>query len=202
MRDISDINKQTLPSGKRLLLSTLIALVVAAVVLVIAVLPAEYGLDPSGLGKRMGLTQLHQPNNTPTPLSNNTPTTQPAQSIVEPSAAILQKRPEKWRSDSINLTLLPKQGTEVKAHMEQGEKLLFQWKISGGTVSFDMHGNVINAAEDDFTSYLLGKGETQSAGTFTAPFTGLHGWYWENETDNPIKITLETEGYYLGLVTQ
>lgn len=189
MRDISDMNRQALPSGKQLLLSILIALVVAAVVLITAVLPAEYGIDPSGLGKRTGLTQLHQADNTPDKTTDKV------------ADKVLQKRPEKWLSDSIKLTLPPKQGMEVKAHMAQGEQMLFHWEVSDGTVSFDMHGNVINAAENDFTSYWLSKGETQSAGTFTAPFSGLHGWYWENETDLPITLKLTTEGYYQGLVT-
>ena len=223
MRDISDMNRQALPSGKQLLLSMLIALVVAVVVLITAVLPAEYGIDPSGLGKRIGLIQLYQADNTinkataPT-AQNSTESGQilgdsinnssdqtldepPSKTTDKVADKVLQKRPTKWLSDNIKLTLLPKQGMEVKAHIEQGNKMLFHWEVSEGTVSFDMHGNVINAAENDFTSYWLSKGETQSAGTFTAPFSGLHGWYWENETDLPITIKLTTEGYYQGLVT-
>lgn len=220
MRDISDMNRQALPSGKQLLLSMLIALVVAAVVLITAVLPAEYGIDPSGLGKRMGLTQLHQADNTinKATAQNSAKSGQVLVGSINKSSGqaldeslsqtanevmdkVLQKRPAKWLSDNIKLTLLPKQGMEVKAHIEQGNKMLFHWEVSEGTVSFDMHGNVINAAENDFTSYWLSKGETQSAGTFTAPFSGLHGWYWENETNLPITIKLTTEGYYQGLVT-
>jgi len=220
MRDISDKNRQALPSGKQLLLSMLIALVVAAIVLITAVLPAEYGIDPSGLGKRIGLIQLHQADNTinKATAQNSAKSRQvlgdsinkssgqaldepPSKTTDEVADKVLQKRPTKWLSDNIKLTLLPKQGMEVKAHIEQGNKMLFHWEVSEGTVSFDMHGNVINAAENDFTSYWLSKGETQSAGTFTAPFSGLHGWYWENETDLPITIKLTTEGYYQGLVT-
>ena len=78
--------------------------------------------------------------------------------------------------------------------------MLFQWAASSGTVSFDMHGNAVDAAEDDFTSFWLGKGESQAAGTFEAPFSGLHGWYWENESDQAITITLELEGYYKDIV--
>jgi hypothetical protein len=190
MRNISTVTGEA-PSSKRLLLSTVSTLAVAALVLVLAVLPAEYGVDLTGLGQRMGLTALHQPTD-----SKSTANLE----VVAP-VTTLQKKAEKWRSDSVNLTLPAKQGLEVKAQMEAGETLLFQWEASGGTVSFDMHGNVINAAEDDFTSYWLGKEETQAAGTFTAPFSGLHGWYWENETNQTVNITLTTEGYYQGLVS-
>lgn len=46
------------PSVGRLLRSTAIALVVAAFILATVVLPAEYGVDPTGLGRVLGLTQM------------------------------------------------------------------------------------------------------------------------------------------------
>ena len=42
----------------KIAIATLIAIVVAGVVLVVAVLPAEYGIDPLGTGKRLRLTDL------------------------------------------------------------------------------------------------------------------------------------------------
>lgn len=47
-----------LPTTPQLLRSTLIALVTAAVLLVTVVLPAEYAVDPTGVGKMLGLTQM------------------------------------------------------------------------------------------------------------------------------------------------
>src|SRR3954471_19202969 len=47
------------PSRKRLLTSVLAAIVGAAVILVAFVLPAEFGIDPTGLGKALGLTAIH-----------------------------------------------------------------------------------------------------------------------------------------------
>lgn len=43
---------------RQLLAGTLVAVSVAAVVLVVAVLPAEYGIDPTGLGAATGLARL------------------------------------------------------------------------------------------------------------------------------------------------
>jgi hypothetical protein len=48
------------PSPAMLRRVTMAAVLVAAFVLVAAVLPAEYGVDPTGLGKRLGLTQMGQ----------------------------------------------------------------------------------------------------------------------------------------------
>ncbi len=30
----------------------------------------------------------------------------------------------------------------------------------------------------------------------TAPFTGIHGWYWENAGKGDLTITLTTSGFY------
>lgn len=46
------------PSRGALLKSTLLALCVAGVLLVTCVLPAEYGVDPTGAGRVLGLTQM------------------------------------------------------------------------------------------------------------------------------------------------
>lgn len=46
------------PSAGALRRATVTALVVAVVVVLTAVLPAEYGIDPTGVGRRIGLTQM------------------------------------------------------------------------------------------------------------------------------------------------
>lgn len=48
----------TPPSARALARSTLLAAVVAALLLVTTVLPAEYGIDPTGIGRVLGLTQM------------------------------------------------------------------------------------------------------------------------------------------------
>lgn len=47
-----------LPSTAKLLRSTLLAAVIASVLLVTVVLPAEYAIDPTGAGRVLGLTQM------------------------------------------------------------------------------------------------------------------------------------------------
>ena len=47
-----------LPSSRSLMRSTLIALGIAVLLLTTVVLPAEYGIDPTGAGRVLGLTQM------------------------------------------------------------------------------------------------------------------------------------------------
>ena len=47
------------PSSGTLIKATVISIVAAAVILVLVVLPAEYGIDPTGIGGATGLMQLN-----------------------------------------------------------------------------------------------------------------------------------------------
>ena len=47
-----------LPSPARLLWSTFVAFVVAILLLVTIILPSEYAIDPTGIGRMLGLTQM------------------------------------------------------------------------------------------------------------------------------------------------
>src|SRR5688572_24905709 len=49
------------PTRKQLVTSVSAAIVGALVVLSIIVLPAEYSIDPTGIGKALGLTAIHAP---------------------------------------------------------------------------------------------------------------------------------------------
>lgn len=50
--------REELPSTSQLIRSTVIAAAVATVLLITTVLPAEFGIDPTGVGKLLGLKQM------------------------------------------------------------------------------------------------------------------------------------------------
>ena len=51
-------SRSELPTSGQLLRSTIIAIISAAVILVTIVLPSEYAIDPTGIGAKLGLTQM------------------------------------------------------------------------------------------------------------------------------------------------
>lgn len=193
MHDISDLSRDGLPSGKSLVKATAIAAAAAGVLLVTAILPAEYGIDPTGIGRSMGLTVLSAAD-AAEPEGNT------SASAESPGAAFgpVWKSDTGYRSDKLALTLMPRQGAEIKAVMKAGENFVFHWEVEGGAVSFDMHGEPPNAG-DEFTSFWLGRGETTASGSFEAPFDGTHGWYWRNNGTEPVTVHLTTAGYYAEL---
>ena len=166
----------------------------AALVFTLFVLPAETGIDPTGVGTALGLTVMAnaaEPEAEAAAASSIAPA---AGSIAQSQASIAKATP--MRSDEMTVVLAPHRGTEVKAHMKKGDSLIFRWEATGGPVKLDMHGEPPNPAEDEFTSYWQEKEIQQAQGSFTAPFDGTHGWYWRNNGETPVTVTVRTSGFY------
>tara|TARA_R110000868_G_scaffold1211_2_gene9374 strand:- start:103182 stop:103517 length:336 start_codon:yes stop_codon:yes gene_type:complete len=58
MYNTNSPSQNDLPSTGRLIKSTIIAAIVALALLVTVVMPAEYGIDPTGIGQTIGLTDM------------------------------------------------------------------------------------------------------------------------------------------------
>jgi hypothetical protein len=154
------------------------AVILAAIILITAVLPAEYGIDPTGLGKAMGLTVLAEPAEKPDTLM--------AGSCDEGAS---------FQEDSVELVVPAHSGIEFKFHIEKGNSLEYSWKTDGASVYFDFHGE----PQGDTTGYFKSYKETiadSDKGSKSVPFTGSHGWYWKNESESAVKVYLETKGKY------
>ncbi|HQS95921.1 MAG: hypothetical protein B7Y31_02655 [Novosphingobium sp. 16-62-11] len=172
------------------------ALLAAGAIVVLFVMPAEYGIDPTGVGQMTGIVGMAAGSET-----EATPAEAPAAgpvAIAVPTKASIIREGE-MRSDEMTLTLEPHSGQEVKAHMPVGGSYVFEWSTKGGPVKVDMHGEKANAAEGEFTSYWEEKALTGGKGNFTAPFEGTHGWYFRNKGETPVTVTVKTTGFYKDL---
>ncbi len=198
MNDITHLDRDALPTTRSLLKATAIAAAVAALVLLMAVLPAEYGIDPTGIGARLGLKSLSVTPSAPAPAPEpQAAVSPPASPLPGPSAlSTVWKSPSPYRSDELSLTLRPDEGAEIKALMRKGERLVFSWTAAGGAVNFDMHGEMPDAKKDEFTSYWKGRAASDGHGAFEAPFDGSHGWYWRNRGKDAVTVKVKTSGFY------
>jgi hypothetical protein len=201
------LNDAIVAPKRDLLRGTIIAAVVAAVVLTVAVLPAEYGIDPTGAGAAMGLTKLHTPV-AALPQKAGAPVSAPAAappaggSTVsapgEQRARTISSKPTvDYRADEMEITLAAGKGVEVKTHLAKGATLIYTWKTKNAEkVNHDFHGEPVNAKENEFESFILEDQVSESKGTLIAPFTGVHGWYWKNKTGAPVTVVLKASGFY------
>jgi hypothetical protein len=200
-----------LPTSKQLLHSTIIAVLSAAAILVTIVLPAEYAIDPTGIGRRLGLAEMGEiktqlaeeaerdrsadeqggnPAVMPTPDQRSSLAGRIFAELVIGSAAA-QTAPAA-RSDEMTITLKPGEGTEVKLMMNQGARVNFNWTVTGGVVNFDLHGD----GGGQQTSYEKGRGVPGAEGVLEAAFDGNHGWFWRNRGRADVTLTLRTNGDY------
>lgn len=194
------------PSSGSLLRSTLIAVLVAAVLLVTCVLPAEYGKDPTGVGRLLGLTQMGEVKLAlAEEAANNAAAEASADSVIAAAeaapesgvvAAAAAPAATETRADTTLVTLAPNKGGEIKLVMRGGARTAYHWSVTGGVVNFDMHGDSTNAPKDWFVSYRKGQGAAADSGALVAGFTGNHGWYWRNRGRQPVVIRLVTMGAY------
>lgn len=173
------------------------ALLGAAAILVLFVLPAERGIDLTGAGKAMGLTGMA--NAEDNDAADTTPS-DVAEVYVVPAqtrGSIVKTTP--IRSDEQTLTLAPHSGAEIKAHMKTGDHFIYTW-TSTAPVKADMHAEKTGDTSGDFTQYWKAKGLSHDQGALTAPFDGTHGWYFRNQGKEPLTVTVKTSGFYEDLV--
>ena len=199
-----------LPSSGQLIRSTVIAAVTAVALLVTIVLPAEYGVDPTGIGRALGFTDMGdikrqlaeeaEADRKVDTAANDARsraiieaaasgrTIAPGQSADAPPA--VDAAP--GRTDRMSVTLKPGEGAEVKLVMKRGEKASFVWTVQGGAVNVDLNGD----GGGQSISYEKKRGLSRGEGVITAAFNGNHGWYWRNRGDAEVTVLLETQGQY------
>ena len=163
-------------SNKALIKSTFIALIIAGVALISFILPAEYNIDPTGVGKKLGLTALA-----------NTEV-----KAVESEEITIA---EGQSSDKIEVIVPAGRGVEFKFAMTQFKKMEYTWKTNGEPLFFDLHGEPKGDTTGYYESYAIAT-LSGMKGSYTTPFDGVHGWYWKNKSDKPITVELTVSGEY------
>lgn len=190
-----------LPSSAQLLRSTILAAVGAAAILVTVVLPAEYGIDPTGIGGVLGLTEMGEIKQE---LADEAEQDRLIHGSDQGSSLMngliglfvgIAHAQESWQ-DTVTFTLAPGDFTEVKLVMNAGDTAEYAWAAEGGRINFDLHAH----GSGQSTTYEKGRGETGGEGSFEAAFDGEHGWFWRNRDKSDVTVTLQLRGGYSELL--
>jgi len=190
------------PAARRLILTVAATLIAALVILVIAVLPAEYGMDPTGIGRALGLTAINGPTRKleirdvvgGNEKVREITVSDPGQPIPLPNPAVIQLKKADAQSRTMKVVLQPDQETEIKAILDAAEVILYSWKADG-EVYTDFHGHDPSMGQG-FVRYEEQQSGHEGHGSLVAPFSGEHGWYWLSLSDKPVTITLQVTGYF------
>ena len=158
---------------KRIVLATLAALIAATAAFFTLILPAEFGVDPTGVGRALGLTGLAGA---------------PEVDVHSTAAALVAERRE--------FELAPFESVELKYDLAAGDGLVYAWRATGEVV-FDLHAEPQGAPPDAAESLVQGRA-TADAGTYVAAYDGIHGWFWENRGATSVTVRLRTAGFATG----
>ena len=185
-------------SLKSLTIASIFATLLAGLILITAILPAEYGIDPTGFGRMTGLTALSTQT---TATSQSLTIACPAQNTAENLAQNGQQPPTTQWQDTVKIVVPAGEGLEYKFHLIKGAALEYSWATDGARLYFDFHGEPQGDKTGYFKSYKEST-DNQSSGSLSAPFEGSHGWFWENKSSSPVTVVLNTKGSYriLGLM--
>lgn len=162
-----------LPSSKQLIRSTVIAGVSAVAILVTVVLPAEYNIDPTGIGRVIGLKEMGE---IKTQLADEAEADRLMEQAAEEQSSLLNDvlglfvgaayaqdatsvTAEAWR-DETTFTLAPGDSAEWKLVMEKGQTAQYRMVVEGGKVNFDLHGH----GGGNSVTYEKGRGSTGAEG--------------------------------------
>ena len=210
-----------------LLKSTLGAAIAAGMILTFVWLPAEYGIDPTGVGKVLGLTkmgnikeQLHAEGDADTAAAKMNQT-----GVLDLNTSEINLKLDAIQSQlnaialSVGVTSITADKPaaqiavtawrdEVDYSLEPGEGIELKLTMDkGATVEFEWsaNGSILNHdthgdGDGQSISYEKGRSVPEQTGQLIAAFTGNHGWFWRNRTSDPVVITLRTRGAYKEMV--
>ncbi len=176
------------PSKTAIVKATLLALLVAAILLVTIVLPAEYGIDLLRTGNALGLIDLAD--------TESAELRGPAEIVTLPGpewAHVAQAAP--YKQDTVEFTIGPQDGMEYKYRIEEGGGLMYSWTATA-PIHYEFHAEPDDTPRGYAENFDTEDDSPSAHGTYVAPWPGIHGWYWENRTDEEVTIRLTTQGFF------
>ena|SRR5688572_15250758 len=110
-----------------------------------------------------------------------------------PGAFVTQQGP--FKTDAMEIKLAPKEGMEYKYRLAKGAGLLFAWTATA-PVHYELHSEPEAGPKGYAETFDKHDSRDSGNGSYVAPFSGIHGWYWENRTESDVTIRLTSAGHY------
>ena len=192
-------------SGKRLLISVAVAAIAGLLLVLAVVLPAEYGMDPLGTGRLLGLESMTaEPTRTIeiTDVIGGNETVSEAEipdfgdPVPLPNPAVHQDETGAVGRTTMEIAIGPFEETEIKTVLGEAKVILYSWSVDRGDIYSDFHGHAPEFGPEFFVRYEEHQEGSGNNGSLVAPFAGEHGWYWLNYNEYPVVVTLTVEGYF------
>ena len=188
-------SENDLPTSSQLLKSTMVAICVGCALLILFVLPAEYGTDPTGVGQLLGLKKMGEIKIRLEKESLN------EDQVFNENISFKDEIREDTETteenhDVLEFILKPDEAIEIKLEMIEGSLVKYNWKTHNGGLNYNLHGDGYKGSQESIT-YKKGRMTSSDSGEIISGFDGYHGWFWRNRNSAAVTVTLETIGDYI-----
>ena len=178
-----------LPTSSQLLKSTMVAIGVGCALLILVVLPAEYGTDPTGVGELLGLKKMGE-------IKTRLKQDFLKENIGAKDELMVESETGKENQDVMEFVIAPDEAIEIKLEMKKGSIAKYKWTTKNGGLNYNLHGDGHKGSQKSI-SYKKGRMTSSDSGEFKSEFDGYHGWFWRNRNNESVTVTLETIGDYI-----
>ena len=169
------------------------AFVVATLIMCGAVLPVEFNWDPLRLGQMSKLNRLWAPSEVAFDTSKS-------------EVPLAREYPEGFRADVIEIPLRAGRDStrgdelEYKVQMKKDATFIYEWSVADipkpDEFYVDFHGHTLAAGKAMTVATYKQATGTSANGALTAPFDGVHGWFFQNQSANPVVVRVKVSGFY------
>jgi hypothetical protein len=192
----------------KLILVSAGSITVTLLLVFLLALPSIYGIDPTGFGVKLELNRVSSKVSQQAGIDTGKDTAFQTQGLVktnenaadQPSTGA-QGEPGAMpgeHQETFTLVVPPKQNLVFKFAMERDYELDYHWTTDGKPLYAELRGQKQTATDNEFKVFGKLK-ESKAKGFFIAPFNGNFSMYWENKTDQTVKVRLTAKGVYKDL---
>ena len=188
--------EKDLPTSAQLLKSTIIAIIMIVILFVMVILPAEYGTDPTGVGKLLGLKEMGDIKMSLLEESQNESLQESEPFSIDTDSVEAEKIIDTINEDVVEITIEPGKAIEIKLEMKIGDVVQYEWRTIKGGLNYNLHGDGYKGSKKS-TNYKKGRMVPSDSGELKAEFDGYHGWFWRNREKFSVTVILQTSGDYI-----
>ena len=188
--------EKDLPSSAQLLKSTIIAIIMIVILFVMVILPAEYGTDPTGVGKLLGLKEMGDIKMSLLEESQNESLQESEPFSIDTDSVEAEKISDTINEDVVEITIEPGKAIEIKLEMKIGAVVQYEWRTIKGGLNYNLHGDGYKGSKKSI-NYKKGRMVPSDSGELKAEFDGHHGWFWRNREKFSVTVILQTSGDYI-----
>ena len=105
-----------------------------------------------------------------------------------------------YKSGTYEIPLYAYEALEYKLGILEGDTVTYQWRVemeNPELLEVEFHGHTDRVGDEPgLLMFYKIHNDGEESGTLKAPFSGIHGWYLNNQSAEDIVVVLNVAGFY------